>query len=312
MDVSTRTRTRIGIVVLAVLVVAIAARLAVPASVPDRPGRDVALVSLSGQVTDAASAFSTGVITPQLVRRRLEAAATDPRFGAVVLRVNSPGGGPAASQEILDLVADHPDPVVVSMGDQAVSGGYYLALGADRIVAQPATLTGSIGVIMTTIDPSELLDDLGVELEAITSGEHKDMFLPGRLDEERREILQRQSDLVYDEFVGAVAQHRGLPEDEVRELATGQTYTGVQALEEGLVDELGGVDTAVDVAADLGDLDSPDVVEQQPGILEQLGGPVTRVLEALGGADPASQLRSLRDEVLAPPQLRTEAGVEGS
>lgn len=309
MDVSTRTRTRIGIAVLAVLVVAIGVRLAVPASVPDRPGRDVALVSLSGQVTDAASAFSTGVITPQLVRRRLDAAA-DPRFGAVVLRVNSPGGGPAASQEILDLIADHPDPVVVSMGDQAVSGGYYLALGADRIVAQPATLTGSIGVIMTTIDPSELLDDLGVELEAITSGEHKDMFLPGRLNEERRAILQRQSDLVYDEFVGAVAQQRELPEDEVRELATGQTYTGVQALEEGLVDELGGLDTAVDVAADLGDLESPDLVEQQPGIFEQLGAPVTQALEALGGADPASQLRSLRDEVLAPPQLRTEGEVE--
>jgi glyoxylate reductase len=86
----------------------------------------------------------------------------------------------------------------------------------------------------------------------------------------------------------------------------------VQALEEGLVDEVGGLDTAVDVAADLGDLESPEVVEQQPGIFEQLGGPVTRVLEAFGGADPASQLRSLRDEVLAPPQLRTEAEVEGS
>lgn len=305
MEISARTRTRIGVVALAVLIVAIAARFALPPTTSTPPGQDVALVSLSGQVVDAAPTFSTGVITPALVRQRLEAAATNPQIGAVVLRVNSPGGGPAASQEILDVIADHPDPVVVSMGDQAVSGGYYLALGGDRIVAQPSTLTGSIGVIMTMIDPTELLDDLGVELETVTSGEHKDMFLPGRLNEERREILQRQSDLVYDEFVGAVAEQRELPEDEVRELATGQTYTGVQALEAGLVDELGGRDTAVEAAAELGDLDRPDVVELQPGIFEQLAAPAVQALEALDGTDPASQLKSLREAVLEPPQART-------
>lgn len=308
MEMSARTRTRIGVGALAVLLVAVAARFALPSTVSDPSGQDVALVSLSGQVTDAAPAFSTGAITPGVVRQRLDAAAVDPRIGAVVLRVNSPGGGPAASQEILEAIADHPDPVVVSMGDQAVSGGYYLALGGDRIVAQPSTLTGSIGVIMTMIDPTELLDDLGVELETITSGEHKDMFLPGRLTEERRAILQRHSDLVYDEFVGAVAQQRELPEDEVRELATGEMFTGVQALEAGLVDELGGRDTAVDAAADLGDLDDPDVVELQPGIFEQLAGSTARVAEALGGAGPASQLESLRQTLLEPPQARIGDG----
>lgn len=308
MEISARTRTRIGVVALAVLIAAIAARFALPPSTSTPPGQDVALISLSGQVVDAAPAFSAGVITPALVRQRLEAAATNPQIGAVVLRVNSPGGGPAASQEILDVIADHPDPVVVSMGDQAVSGGYYLALGGDRIVAQPSTLTGSIGVIMTMIDPTELLDDLGVELETVTSGEHKDMFLPGRLNEERREILQRQSDLVYDEFVGAVAEQRELAEDEVRELATGQTYTGVQALEAGLVDELGGRDTAVEAAAELGDLDRPDVVELQPGIFEQLAAPAGQALDALDGTDPASQLESLREAVLEPPRARTGGG----
>lgn len=305
MELEARTRTRIGVATLAVLVVAVAARFALPSSVAEPPGQDVALVSLSGQVTDAAPAFSTGVITPGLVRKRLEAAAANPQIGAVVLRVNSPGGGPAASQEILDVIADHPDPVVVSIGDQAVSGGYYLALGADRIVAQPSTLTGSIGVIMTMIDPTELMDELGVELETITSGEHKDMFLPGRLNEERRKILQRQSDLVYEEFVGAVAEQRELAEDKVRELATGQTFTGLQAQEAGLVDELGGLDTAVKAAADLANLDDPDMVELQPGIFEQLAAPAAQALEALDDTGPAGQLESLREALLEPPQART-------
>lgn len=306
MELSAPTRTRIGVAALALLVAAVALRFALPPTAPDPGGQDVALIELSGQVADVAPAFGAGVIAPRIVRDRLEAAAADPRVRAVVLRVNSPGGAPAASQEILDIIADHPDPVVVSMGDQATSGGYYLALGAERIVAQPATLTGSIGVIMTTIDPSELLDDLGVELETITSGEHKDMFIPGRLTDERRAILQRQSDLVYDEFVGAVAAQRDLPEEEVHELATGETFTGRQALDAGLVDEVGGVDTAVEVAADLAGLEQPDVVEIRPGLFEQLGGPAAEALEALGGPDPASQLRSLRDELIAPPELRLQ------
>jgi protease-4 len=306
MELSAPTRTRIGIAALVVLIAAVALPFALPPTAPEPPGGDVALIPLSGQVVDAAPTFGAGAITPRVVRDRLEAASANPRVGAVILRVNSPGGAPAASQEILDVIADHPDPVVVSMGDQATSGGYYLALGADRIVAQPATLTGSIGVIMTTIDPSELLDDLGVELETITSGEHKDMFIPGRLNEERRAILQRQSDLVYDEFVGAVAEQRELPEDEVRELATGETFTGRQALDAGLVDKVGGLNTAVDLAADLAGLEQPDVVEIRPGVLEQFGGSVGQAVEALGSPDPARQLRSLRDELLAPPELRLQ------
>lgn len=307
MDVSTRTRTRIGVVALIVLLVAVGARLAVPSDAPERPGDNVALISLSGQIVDTAPVFSTGQsITPRMVRDRLEQAAMDPQIGAVILRVNSPGGGPAASQEILDIIADHPDPVVVSMGDQAASGGYYIALGADRIVAQASTLTGSIGVIFPVLDPSEFLDDLGIELDAITSGEHKEMFLPGKLNEERREILQRQSDMVYQEFVDAVVDGRDLPEEEVLELATGETFTGRQALDAGLVDEVGGRQVALDAAAELGDLERPQVVEMRPGLLEQLSGPASQAIEAFGKRDPARQLEALQDALVAPPEIRTE------
>lgn len=270
-------RLAVGIVLLVVVVAAAAVALVSPPATtrPTGGGEAVALVQLMGPIQEGPIGFGGSGITPSLVRDRLETAAENPRVGAVVVRVQSGGGTVAASQEIADLIAGHPDPVVVSMADQAASGGYYLSVGADRIVAQPGTLTGSIGVIMPLFDPSELLDELGIELDVVHTGEHKDMFVPGQVDEEERQLLQDISDDLYDQFVTDVAEGRDLPEGEVRELATGQVYTGENAVDLGLVDELGGVDEAVRQAAELADLDDPEVVEVQRGLLDQLlgGGP---------------------------------------
>lgn len=265
-------RKLVAIVAIVVLVAAVAAT-AVLATVAPRIGDDrVAVIRLAGQIEESAPAFAGQAITPALVAERLEQASADPRVGAVVLRVDSPGGAVAASQEITDVIADHPTPVVVSMGDTVASGGYYIATGADEIVAHPGTLTGSIGVIFALIDPSELLDDLGVELEVVTSGEHKDMFVPGRLNEERREMLQAQSDELYQQFVDAIVDGRGMDESAVLDAATGELFTGEEALERGLVDRLGGLREAVDAAAELGGLTDPEVVEHQPSFMDQLFG----------------------------------------
>jgi protease IV len=273
MDASRRRLIGIGVLVI-IVVAALVLVVAPPATDDDRAEGDaVAVIHLAGPIQEGASGpFAAGMISPSMVRERLEQAEQHPRVQAVVLRVDSPGGAVASSQEITALIRDAELPVVVSMGDTAASGGYYIATGADRVVAHPGTTTGSIGVIWAFLDISELLAELGVEIDAVTSGEHKDMTLPGRLTDERREIIQEMSDRMYEDFVEAVAEGRDLPEEEVRALATGQPYTGEQAFELGLVDVLGGLDEAVAEAAELAGIEDPAVVEVRPGLFEQLFG----------------------------------------
>ncbi len=260
---------------------------------PDR----IAVVHLRGQIQESAlGVFSPGAITPDLVRRRVAQAEADPRVRALVLRVDSPGGTVAASQEVTTLLREVDVPVVVSMGDLAASGGYYIATGADHIVAQAGTLTGSIGVIWSTLDVDELLDKIGVELDAVTAGEHKDMFQPGGMTPERRELVQRMVDLMYDEFVAAVADGRDLPEARVRELATGELFTGRQALELGLVDELGGTREAVAAAERLAGITDAQVVEFRPTLFEQLSAAPGAALRGLLAGGPI-ELQLLRDAI---------------
>lgn len=288
-----------AIVILAVVGVSLVALLALGAAGGLAGGQgSVAVVDLRGPIQDGAGgAFGGPAITPGELRDWLEQA-EQRRVDAVVLRVDSPGGTVAASQELATLVRDFSRPVVVSMGDTAASGGYYLASQADHIVAHPGTLTGSIGVIWSVFDPAELFDKLGVELDTVTAGEHKDMFVPGRLTDERREIVQDLVDEMYAQFVGAVASGRDLAEDEVRELATGQVYVGTQAFELGLVDELGGLQEAIRAAEDLAGVEDARVVEFQRRFLDQLLGagvrsPLAALVERGTGVGELAVLRQL-------------------
>jgi protease-4 len=262
-----------ALAVLSVVLLSLGALALVPArSGFSVNGDGVALVRLAGPIQEAASTslLAGGGISPQLLKARLDAAHEDPFIKAVVLRIDSPGGTVGASQEMAAMVRDFPKPVVVSMGDTAASGGYYLASQADRIVAQPGTLTGSVGVIFATFDVEGLFDKLGIEMETVIAGEHKDMFLPGRFTPERRRIVQEIVDDLYEQFVGAVAQGRGLSEDEVRALATGEPYTGRQALALGLVDRLGGLEEAITEAEQLAGIEDAQVVELTPSFFEEL------------------------------------------
>lgn len=201
----------------------------------------------------------------------------DSTIKAIVLRVDSPGGGVGPSQEIHREVIKTAEvkPVVASMGAVAASGGYYVIAPAQRILANPGTITGSIGVIMEFANVRELLQKIGVESEVIKSGKHKDIGSPIRaLTKEDRKILQDLIEDVHLQFVTAVSEGRGMKVEEVKTFADGRIFTGRQALELGLVDELGNLQDAVKVGADLAGIrGEPQVVrprEEKPGILEYL------------------------------------------
>lgn len=212
----------------------------------------IALIRLDGGISESGDTglLGTSGITPRLVQSYLSKASHDPAVKAVVLRINSPGGSAAASQEIAAMIKKFDKPVVVSMGDVAASGGYYISVYADRIVADPSTATGSIGVITQLFYIQGLLEKLGIQAETIKSGEHKDMFFRP-LTEEERTILQDISNEVYEQFIAAVAEGRNLPVAQVRSLATGQIYTGARAKDLGLIDQLGDLQEAEKIAAEL-------------------------------------------------------------
>jgi protease-4 len=200
------------------------------------------------------------------IAKQIKRAGEDSSVKAIILRINSPGGSAAASQELHEEVrkARENDKIVVaSMSDVAASGGYYVACGADKIVANPGTITGSIGVIFSQLQYSELLEKYGVRSNVIKSGKYKDIGSPLRnMTEEERQILQEMIDDVYSQFVHAVAEGRQMNESEVLELADGRIFTGRQAKELGLVDELGNFQDAVDLAAELAGIKGkPKMVE---------------------------------------------------
>lgn len=215
----------------------------------------VALVEVTGPIHLGRSGrgplggATTGSAT---VTAALRSAASDPQVEAVVLRVASPGGSYVASDVIWRQVVrtrEAGTPVVASMGDVAASGGYYVAMGADAIVAEPGTITGSIGVLAGKPVVDGLLDRLGVGHEGVSGGEHALMLSPTRpFSPEEWGLLDAWLDRVYDDFTAKVASSRGLDADHVEAVARGRVWSGADAREGGLVDELGGLGTAVDLA----------------------------------------------------------------
>ena len=229
----------------------------------------IAVIPLNGpiQMGAASMIFGGSVITPQSVQSQLSRAKEDAAVRAVVIQIESPGGNVAACQEIINYMEQLGKPIVISMGSLVASGGYYISAGADKILALPGTLTGSIGVISQIPNLSGLYDKIGIEMEVFTGGKHKDMYAGVReLTPEEQLLMQELTDQFYDQFVQVVAEGRGLNEAKVRELATGQLYSGVQAKELGLVDELGGLQSAIDSAASIVGLESSKVVYLEPEV----------------------------------------------
>jgi protease IV len=200
----------------------------------------IGIVNIEGAITD-----SEPVVT-QLVQFR-----KDKGIKAIVLRIDSPGGAVAPSQEIYWEVkkAAASKTVIASMGKVAASGGYYVACAANKIVANPGTLTGSIGVLMEFLQVEDLLKKIGVGIEVLKTGEFKDIGSPHRkLSEKDRELIISLISDIQRQFVEAVARGRNLPIEKVREIADGRILSGAQSKEHGLVDELGNFQDALDLA----------------------------------------------------------------
>lgn len=252
-------------------------------------GAKVAVVEVEGIIgADSGRGLDTDGIIRVLGEYR-----DDPAVRAVVLRINSPGGVVAPTQEIFNAVRrlrEAKKPVVASLGSVAASGGYYVAVAADRIYASPGTLTGSIGVVMQLANLEGLLKKVGVEYVVVKAGAYKDVGNIARpMTPEERRILQALLDDVYDQFVTAVAEGRGLDPQVVRGFAEGRIYSGRQAQGLKMVDELGGLEEAIEAAAKMAGLPAkPRVIYPRRrfslrGLLSnEMGlGPVSRVLPSL-------------------------------
>ena len=216
-------------------------------------GEKVAVIELRGVILD-----------PQPVVEKLVKLRKNEKVKAIVLRIDSPGGGVGPAQEIFSEVkkAQKEKKVLVSMGSVAASGGYYIACAADTIMANPGTITGSIGVIMESLNVEELLHKIGLRSMVVKSGKHKDLGSPLRpMTEEEKKLLQGVLDSVHDQFIRAVAEGRRLPLEKVRELADGRIFSGEQARNLGLVDELGNLEEAIALAAKMAGIrGEPEVI----------------------------------------------------
>lgn len=210
----------------------------------------IAVIIAEGQIVGGSA---EGVISSDKFAKEIRKARKDENIKAIVLRVNSPGGSIVASDVIWREMteAKKAKPLIVSMGEVAASGGYYIAAPADTIVAQPNTITGSIGIFGLWFNVQELLNSkLGITTDVVSTGQLSDFMNPTRdLTEVERTIIQSSIEDGYETFISRVAEGRGMHVDSVKKVASGRVWTGTQAKDRGLVDVLGGLDTAVEIAA---------------------------------------------------------------
>lgn len=220
-------------------------------------GKRVAIIDLHGVIANSED-----------VIRQLKKYTNDTSVPVIVVHIDSPGGGAASSQEIYEEIKkarEKGKKVVASMGSVAASGGYYVACAADTIVANPATLTGSIGVIFQFPVAEELFKKIGLRFEVVKSGKFKDVgSFNRRMTEEERELLQSVIDDTYYQFVGVLVENRQLSEEEVLEIANGSIFTGRQAKELRLVDELGNLEDAIKIAGEMAGIEgTPKTIKER-------------------------------------------------
>jgi protease-4 len=274
----------VGLAVVGVVLLLVTSGPMVPAAygeeyvAGDGPDK-IAVVPVEGEIASADDSLggTQPTVSPEGLADALRQAGQDTSVVAVVLEVNSPGGGVTASDEmhqsILDFKENTGKPVVVSMGDTAASGGYYISTAADRIVANETTLTGSLGVIFPLNNFAEAANKYGIKQVVIKSGKYKDMGSAFReMMPDEREIFQSIVDEEYSEFVDVISEGRHIPEDRVREIADGRVYSGSQAKDLGLVDSFGDLDEASATAGRLAGAKDTTVVRyvQEPTLTETL------------------------------------------
>ena len=244
-------------------------------------GSKIAVIEVKGEITGGESGNTQRgqqVAGAETLLRQVRMAENDPSIKAVLLRIDSPGGSAPASEEVYmelkRLKERTGKPIVAVMEDMAASGGYFIAVAADTIFANPASMTGSIGVIMRFNNYHGLYTKYGIKVEVIKSGKYKDIGSSSReMTADERQLLQKMVNQIYGRFVAAVETGRDLPHERVLELAQGQLYTGMEAKRLKLVDRLGNFYDAVEYTAALVGLRSEPALEYyrtKPSFLEQL------------------------------------------
>jgi protease-4 len=286
-----------GLIVIAVLIVAFVSIAIVGLVAEDSesvhtsgPGEKVAVIELKGVITESEP-------TVRLFKKFRERKDVK----SILFRVDSPGGGVVASQEIYEEVRKTREkeiPVVVSMGSVAASGGYYVSCGANRIVANRGTITGSIGVISQFLRFDPLMKKIGVEANTVKSGKFKDTGSPFReMTKEDRQYFQNLIDDVHRQFILVVEKERSLDRATALKYSSGQVFTGEQALEMKLVDTIGTYEEAISIAAELGG------IRGEPGIVRETRRR-PRFIDYVFGESRIDELFDLKDEILGQPILQ--------
>lgn len=218
-------------------------------------------ISIEGEI----GAEMTNTYSRASVINQIKEAKSNSSVKAILLSVNTPGGGVYETAELYNELKNSGKDVYVSMKKQATSGGYYVSMAAKKIFANTETTTGSLGVIMSYVSAQKFLNDHGIKQETIRSGEQKAVGgLTEDLPESTRKIYQEQNKEAYDRFVKAIAQGRSMSEDEVRKLADGRTYTGTQAVENKLIDKIGTEEDLINFIKEDKKLSNPKVIELRP------------------------------------------------
>ncbi len=235
------------------------------------------------------------ILDPQPIIEKIVKYRKNENIKAIILRIDSPGGAVGPAQEIHSEIkkAKKEKRVLASMGSVAASGGYYVACAADRIIANPGSITGSIGVIVESLNVEELLRKIGLETMVVKSGKHKDLGSPTRkMTEEERKLLQDVLDNVHEQFIRAVAEGRNLPVEKIRPMADGRIFSGDQALALGLVDALGGLEDTIAMAAQMAGIrGEPEVIypeKKRASLLEWiLQGAIQKMTEHFVNHSPS-------------------------
>ena len=257
-----------------------------------KTGSSISVISLNGVIGEGTSTSiygATSGITVSNVKTLLNESKADPSK-ALIIEINSPGGAVEPTQEIYDAIMQFKEEtgkkVYVWMRGEAASGGYYISCAADKIIAMPTTLTGSIGVIMELVKYEGLFEKLGLKETVIKSGKFKDMGSPVReMTKEEREMLQNIINETYQQFFNVVESARHIPENELKQIAQGQVYTGIQAKKLNLVDANGNFQFVVDtIKKDLHLSGSPQIIRHavQKSFLYSLLGEKTQLEQELG------------------------------
>ena len=267
-----KIKTILTVVIVLYLIALVSSKLLSSNFQQEIVSNGIAIIKIDGTIVPTASnsIFGQGLIDSDSILESLKKAEKNSGIKAIILEINSGGGAVVSSKEIADKVASIEKPTVALIREVGASGAYWIASATDVIVADELSITGSISVVASYLEFSGLLDKYNITYESLTTGKYKDMGSPYKeLRNDERNLLLKKLNIIQERFIADIARNRNLEVTEVRRLATGMIFLGIEAKELGLVDELGNRETAIAKAKELANLKKGNVVEyvKKPSLL---------------------------------------------